>query len=112
MAGNAARVTIDTLLAKKRRSEKIIRVVPGDYLMARPGCDGQSVNLYDLIGLNPASVLKFAKRYGDAAGLVGDCVAEFQRETREGLYPAEEYCYNVADEVAERIEEAVARIKP
>jgi len=79
---------------------------------AGPGCDGQSVNLYDLIGLNPDSVFKFAKRYGDAAGLVGECVAEFQRETREGLYPAEEYCYNVAGEVAERIEEAVARIKP
>jgi 3-methyl-2-oxobutanoate hydroxymethyltransferase len=75
-----------------------------------PWCDGQSINLYDIIGLTQGRTPKFIKRYGSVADIVKSSVERFCEETREGLFPSEEHCYNIDEELATRISKAVEGI--
>jgi 3-methyl-2-oxobutanoate hydroxymethyltransferase len=77
---------------------------------AGPGCDGQSINLYDIIGLTPGKTPRFTKRYARVAELVSKSVAEYCRETREGIFPAPEHCYDVDEATRTAISEAISEI--
>jgi 3-methyl-2-oxobutanoate hydroxymethyltransferase len=45
-----------------------------------------------MAGLTP-SVPKFAKRYADVAGMLGQAASDFAAEVASGAYPTSEYCY-------------------
>lgn len=73
----------------RRVSESL--TIPTVGIGAGPGCDGQVLVLFDLLGLNDAFSPKFLKRYGQLAGNVRASIAQFVSEVREGKYPAPEH---------------------
>lgn len=89
------------LISQKLPSVLIVGVGAG------PFCDGQSINLYDLIGLTQGNVPKFAKRYAEVADIVRASIEAFCRETKEALYPAAEHCYDIDEKAASLIDEAI-----
>jgi len=74
---------------------------------AGPFCDGQSVNLYDLIGLTRGVIPKFSKQYASVGDVVRDSISAYCRETEGGLFPSEANCYTVAPAVEKQIVAAV-----
>jgi 3-methyl-2-oxobutanoate hydroxymethyltransferase len=70
---------------------------------AGPHCDGQSVNLYDLIGLTQGVVPKFAKRYASVAEIVKKSITEYCGEVATGSYPDESHSYQIDEETRETI---------
>ncbi|HUZ53156.1 MAG TPA: 3-methyl-2-oxobutanoate hydroxymethyltransferase [Streptosporangiaceae bacterium] len=66
--------------------------IPTIGIGAGPACDAQVLVWQDMAGLTP-KVPKFAKRYADVAGLLGQAARAFADEVVAGEYPAPEYSY-------------------
>ncbi|MGI9211948.1 MAG: 3-methyl-2-oxobutanoate hydroxymethyltransferase [Methylococcaceae bacterium] len=54
---------------------------------AGPGCNGQILVLYDLLGITPGKKLRFAKNYLAESGSVSAAVNRYVDEVRSGLFP-------------------------
>ncbi|MGB9590379.1 MAG: 3-methyl-2-oxobutanoate hydroxymethyltransferase, partial [Candidatus Hydrothermia bacterium] len=67
--------------------------VPTIGIGAGPGCDGQVLVLYDMLGLNPEFRPKFLKTYADGWGLLKKAVEHYIREVKDGIYPDEEHSF-------------------
>ena len=78
---------------------------------AGPFCDGQSVNLYDIIGLTQGKVPKFSKPYADVDSIVESCIKNYCIETEQSVFPATEHCYEIEAELSDRIVDAVEKMK-
>ncbi len=66
--------------------------IPTIGIGAGPGCDAQVLVWQDMAGLSPRTP-KFAKRYADVAGLLGQAARAFADEVVAGAYPTPEYSY-------------------
>lgn len=62
--------------------------VPTIGIGAGPDTDAQVLVLHDVLGLNPDRAPGFAKAYVQGAALLGDALAEYAKEIREGAFPA------------------------
>jgi 3-methyl-2-oxobutanoate hydroxymethyltransferase len=78
---------------------------------AGPYCDGQSANLYDMIGLTQGKTPKFSKQYADVNSIVESCIKSYSKETEQSEFPAKEHCYEIEDELSTRIEDEIRKIK-
>ena len=65
--------------------------------------DGQLVIFHDLMGLFWEFKSKFVKRYCEAGQLMQGALAEYVKEVREGLFPAEENFYAIKEEELEKL---------
>jgi 3-methyl-2-oxobutanoate hydroxymethyltransferase len=67
--------------------------IPTIGIGAGPGCDGQVLVCYDLLGLTPDLRPKFVKRYDEwfARGL--DAMQRFALEVRSGAFPSAEFAF-------------------
>jgi 3-methyl-2-oxobutanoate hydroxymethyltransferase len=76
--------------------------IPTIGIGAGPGCDGQVLVCYDMLGMTSGRVPKFTKQFADVGTQVRDAVASYVDEVRSGAFPAEEHCYrsNAAREKA------------
>jgi 3-methyl-2-oxobutanoate hydroxymethyltransferase len=74
---------------------------------AGPDCDGQSVNLYDTIGLTQGNIPKFSKQYARVADIVHQSIASYCRETEEKRFPTPENCYTIDAELESQIIETI-----
>lgn len=74
---------------------------------AGPDCDGQSVNLYDTIGLTQGNVPKFSKKYAAVSDIVQSSIEAYCRETEQKLFPAAENCYTIDETLSARIVETI-----
>lgn len=73
-------------------SELAVRItaeigVPTIGIGAGPGCDGQVLVCYDLLGLTPDRVPRFVKKYAHFYEAAVDAVARFREEVRGGAFP-------------------------
>lgn len=75
-----------------------------------PYCDAQSVNLYDMVGLTQAKTPKFSKKYSDAGRIIKASVEQFCIETKSGVFPGEENCYTISEELSRKIETEIGKI--
>jgi 3-methyl-2-oxobutanoate hydroxymethyltransferase len=66
--------------------------IPTIGIGAGPDCDAQVLVWQDMVGLTPRTP-KFAKRYADMAGLLGQAASAFADEVVAGAYPTPEYSY-------------------
>jgi 3-methyl-2-oxobutanoate hydroxymethyltransferase len=66
--------------------------IPTIGIGAGPDCDAQVLVWQDMAGLTP-QVARFAKRYADVAGLLGQAARAFGDEVVAGAYPTPEYSY-------------------
>ncbi len=71
--------------------------IPTIGIGAGPGCDGQVLVIYDLLGLNEGFAPKFLKRYADLGGEVRRAVAAFAEETRASLFPSRTHCVSASE---------------
>jgi 3-methyl-2-oxobutanoate hydroxymethyltransferase len=74
--------------------------IPTIGIGAGPGCDGQILVLYDLLGLNPAFTPKFLKRYAELGSTVHDALAAYKGEVQQGAFPGAEHGYGDPTPVA------------
>ena len=95
---------LGAMISRKLESTVVLGVGAG------PDCDGQSLNLYDLIGLTPGRVPSFALKHGNVGELVGQSVDAFLDSTRRGLYPAPEHCYPVEEALSREIQQAIENL--
>ncbi|OGS03201.1 MAG: 3-methyl-2-oxobutanoate hydroxymethyltransferase [Elusimicrobia bacterium RIFCSPLOWO2_12_FULL_59_9] len=69
--------------------------VPTIGIGAGPHCDGQSLDIDDLLGLGDEPKPKFVKQYANLRPQMAAAVRAFRHDVREGLFPAPEQEYNV-----------------
>lgn len=67
--------------------------IPTIGIGAGPGCDGQVLVIYDLLGLNADFKPKFVKRYAEGHTLVKDAVNTYIQEVRSGAFPDEAHSF-------------------
>jgi 3-methyl-2-oxobutanoate hydroxymethyltransferase len=65
--------------------------IPTIGIGAGPGCDGQILVTYDMLGLFDDLRPRFVKQYADLGSAVVRAVEDYCREVREGAFPAPEH---------------------
>ncbi|HEU4587238.1 MAG TPA: 3-methyl-2-oxobutanoate hydroxymethyltransferase [Gemmatimonadales bacterium] len=68
--------------------------IPTIGIGAGPGCDGQVLVLYDMLGLNETFSPKFLKRFGELGAAVRGAARAYAAEVREETYPGPEHSFD------------------
>lgn len=68
--------------------------IPTIGIGAGPGCDGQVLVCYDLLGFNPDFKPKFVKRYANLHEPILQGVRAFAAEVQEGAFPSDEHSFH------------------
>jgi 3-methyl-2-oxobutanoate hydroxymethyltransferase len=89
----ACAIVLELLPAGIARKISQSLTIPTIGIGAGPGCDGQVLVLYDMLGLNETFSPKFLKRFADVGGAVRAAVSGFSKEVREGRYPGPEHSF-------------------
>jgi 3-methyl-2-oxobutanoate hydroxymethyltransferase len=76
---------------------------------AGPECDGQVLVFHDLVNLSFAPPAKFVRRYGDAAALIRNAVAQFKTDVESGGYPSDSESYHLPKETRADLESILRR---
>ena len=63
--------------------------IPTIGIGAGPGCDGQVLVSYDLLGMDPTFKPKFVKRYAELYHLIGEAAAAYLGDVKAGRFPTE-----------------------
>jgi 3-methyl-2-oxobutanoate hydroxymethyltransferase len=67
--------------------------VPTIGIGAGPGCDGQVLVCYDMLGMTTGRTPKFTKQFAPIGEQIRNAAAQYVSEVREGSFPAKEHCY-------------------
>jgi 3-methyl-2-oxobutanoate hydroxymethyltransferase len=81
--------------------------IPTIGIGAGPHCSGQTLVLYDMIGMFERFVPKFVKRYCNMSEQIGAALAQFQEDVRNGEFPKAEHSFTIEDEEYEAVLEAL-----
>ena len=68
-----------------------------------PGCSGQLLVTPDVLGMYDNFTPSFAKQYQKFGEVMIETFKQYRQEVINGVFPAEEHCYNMSDEVLESI---------
>jgi 3-methyl-2-oxobutanoate hydroxymethyltransferase len=77
--------------------------IPVTTMGAGPNTDGQTINMYDILGLFDRFTPKFVKKYANLAEVIGQALEQYKREVEQGVYPGPEHTYHIKDEVLREI---------
>jgi len=69
--------------------------VPTIGIGAGPGCDGQVLVLYDMLGLFQRFLPKFVKRYANLGESIATALEQYCQEVESEAFPAAEHCFNM-----------------
>ncbi|MBM3317283.1 MAG: 3-methyl-2-oxobutanoate hydroxymethyltransferase [Candidatus Eisenbacteria bacterium] len=75
--------------------------IPTIGIGAGPGCDGQVLVLYDMLGLFTEFKPRFVRRFVEGAEVVAGAVRAYAEAVAAGEFPAPEHCADPAGPVAE-----------
>ena len=67
--------------------------IPTIGIGAGADCSGQVLVLYDMLGIYPGKKARFVKDFMQGASSVGDAVARYVREVKEGKFPGAEHSF-------------------
>jgi 3-methyl-2-oxobutanoate hydroxymethyltransferase len=71
-----------------------------------PNCDGQFLNIYDLVGMFDRFTPKFVKKYGHLSQEIVKMLKLFMEDVHGGIFPGEEHCFHIKEEIlAEALKE-------
>jgi 3-methyl-2-oxobutanoate hydroxymethyltransferase len=73
---------------------------------AGPYVDGQTINLYDLLGLFDRFTPKHAKKYSNLAAEILRVLETYRQEVEDGVFPTEGHSFTISDEDLEKAIEA------
>lgn len=76
-----------------------------------PGCSGQLLVTYDVLGMFDTFTPKFAKKYANFNQTMKDTFAQYRQEVLEGKFPTEEHVYGVSDEVLAAMEKEFGKVE-
>jgi 3-methyl-2-oxobutanoate hydroxymethyltransferase len=77
--------------------------IPATGIGSGPYTDGQSLLLYDMIGLFDRPIPKYAKKYANTAQVVLQVLESFKKEVEERSFPGPEHGFHIEDEVLKEI---------
>lgn len=77
--------------------------VPVTSLGCGPNTDGQSLNLYDMLGLFDRFTPKFVKKYRNMAQEILQALEQYKNEVEEGVFPGPEHTFHINDEVLKEV---------
>lgn len=78
--------------------------VPTISIGGGPGCSGQLLVTYDVLGMFETFTPKFAKKYINLNQLIRQAILQYRDEVKNRKFPDEEHSYGMSDEVMEAIE--------
>jgi len=79
--------------------------IPTIGIGAGSGCDGQVQVVSDILGLFTDFVPKHAKQYAKLADEIRTAVIEYDKEVRDGRFPAEEQSFSMDESILEGLKE-------
>ena len=83
--------------------------IPTIGIGAGPECDGQILVFHDLVNLSFSPPAKFARQYGDAAGLFRDAIESYRHDVEDRAFPSDSESYHLPKEAAAALEIAAPR---
>jgi 3-methyl-2-oxobutanoate hydroxymethyltransferase len=91
--------------APDRLAEVICKelTIPVTTMGAGPNTDGQTINMYDILGLFDRFTPKFVKKYANLAEVITQALQQYKQEVEQGVYPGPEHTYHMKDEVLKEI---------
>lgn len=72
--------------------------VPVTGVGAGPYVDGQTINMYDILGLFDRFLPKHVKKYANLAVEILKVLEAYKQEVKEGTFPTEEHSFTISDE--------------
>jgi 3-methyl-2-oxobutanoate hydroxymethyltransferase len=78
--------------------------VPTISIGGGPGCSGQLLVTYDVLGMFDTFTPKFAKKYANFNQAMKDTFVTYRQEVLDRKFPSSEHVYGVSDEVMDAIE--------
>ncbi len=78
--------------------------VPTISIGGGPGCSGQLLVTYDVLGMFETFTPKFAKKYINLNQLIRQAILQYRDEVKSRKFPDEEHSYGMSEEVMEAIE--------
>jgi 3-methyl-2-oxobutanoate hydroxymethyltransferase len=78
--------------------------VPTISIGGGPGCSGQLLVTYDVLGMFETFTPKFAKKYTNLNKLIRETFIQYRQEVLDRKFPGEEHSYGMSNEVMEAIE--------
>ncbi len=89
-----------------RLSEYVTRKlrVPTISIGGGPGCSGQLLVTPDLLGMYDNFTPSFAKQYVNLGEIMTTTFKQYKEEVLQGVFPGEEHCYAMSDDVMAEIE--------
>jgi 3-methyl-2-oxobutanoate hydroxymethyltransferase len=79
--------------------------IPTIGIGAGPGCDGQVLVTYDMLGLFDRFTPRFVKKYADFHSEMARAISAYREEVESGMFPAQEHTVEMPDEDWVRLEE-------
>ncbi|MDN5763891.1 MAG: 3-methyl-2-oxobutanoate hydroxymethyltransferase, partial [Microlunatus sp.] len=68
--------------------------IPTVGIGAGPDCDAQVLVWQDMLGLRTGKLPRFVKRYADLNSVMGEAVARYVEDVRDGSFPAGEHTFS------------------
>jgi len=77
--------------------------VPVTGIGSGPYTDGQTLNLYDLVGLFEKFTPKFVKKYANLSQEILRALQNYKDDVEKGLFPGSEHSFHMKDEVLKEV---------
>ena len=77
--------------------------IPVTTIGSGPNTDGQTINMYDILGLFEKFTPKYVKKYANLAEVIVQALQQYKQEVETGVFPGPEHTYHMKDEVLKEI---------
>lgn len=82
-------------------SEKL--TIPTIGIGAGAGCDGQVLVYQDMLALFTDFKPKFVKHFANVGSVMSEAFRAYDEEVKAGIFPSEEHCFAIKDDVLEKL---------
>ena len=80
--------------------------IPATGIGAGPYTDGQSLNVYDLLGIFERFTPKFVKKYANLSEAMLQALQKYKEEVEQGVFPGPEHTYHIDDDILKEVLES------
>jgi 3-methyl-2-oxobutanoate hydroxymethyltransferase len=77
--------------------------IPVTGIGSGPYTDGQTLNVYDMLGLFEKFTPKFVKKYANLAEDILQALQQYKEEVERGEFPASEHSFHIKDDVLKEV---------
>lgn len=77
--------------------------IPATGIGAGPYTDGQSLNVYDLLGIFERFTPKFVKKYANLSETILQALQQYKEEVEQGAFPGPEHTYHIEKKILDEM---------